>query len=48
MSIKRSIVISLIREELRDNKEVTNKAIRLYIENKISYKTFLQIKNEEL
>lgn len=48
MRIKRSVAISLIRKEIRENKEVTRRAIQLYIENRISYKTFLQIKNEEL
>ena len=48
MRIKRDSAIKLIRNEFRVHKEVTKKSILLYIENRISYEEFLQIKNEEL
>lgn len=48
MRIKRDLAIKLIRHEFRSYKEVTRRAVQLYIENRISYKTFLQIKREEL
>lgn len=47
MSTKRENTEALIRYEIRANGKVTPLAIRLYVENRISYKRFKQICDEE-
>lgn len=47
MSYKKHIE-NLIYKDIRENKAVTRKSLRLYVENKISYKRFLEIQKEAL
>lgn len=39
---------SRIFKEIRDNKEITEYAMRLYVENRISYRRFTEIVKEAL
>lgn len=47
MSYKKSIE-NLIYKDIKENKRVTAYSFRLYVENKISYKRFLEIQKEAL
>lgn len=47
MSYKKNIE-NLIYKEIKENKAVTHKSLRLYVENRISYKRFLEIQKEAL
>lgn len=47
MSYKKHIE-NLIYHDIKENKAVTHKSLRLYIENRISHKRFLEIQKEAL
>lgn len=47
MSYKKNIE-NLIYQDIKENKNVTAYSLRLYVENKISYKRFLEIQKEAL